>query len=150
MLLLGPLTGPLCCAEGLCVMSSKSALKLLGLPNRGEALGLPAHKHVECSDCPGQRGIQMGTGTHCMTQKHKVASHLPPGACLPASAGFLQHPGPCSARCACCKYAGSCIHECCKVCLLRAAWNPPPRAGAACYCGPSAFLLSTPPLRGST
>ncbi len=67
MLLLGPLTGPLCCADGLCVMSSKSALKLLGLPNRGEALGLPAHKHVECLDYPGQRGIQLGTGTYCMT-----------------------------------------------------------------------------------
>ena len=40
--LLGPLAGPLCCAEGLCVMSSRSALRLGGFPARGEALGLPA------------------------------------------------------------------------------------------------------------
>ena len=46
----GPLVRPLCCAEGLCVMSSKSALRLGGFPARGEALGLPAE-----SDYPIQQ-----------------------------------------------------------------------------------------------
>ena len=42
MVVLGPFAVPLYCAEGLCVINSRSALMLVGFPTFGETRGLPA------------------------------------------------------------------------------------------------------------